>query len=47
MGCWFSSLEVFVDLVKKAHGGTKREILFLTAVELAKIALEAKQESEV
>ena len=39
-GCWFSSLDEFVERVKKAHGGTKYEKEYLTAVELAKIVLE-------
>ena len=39
-GCWFSSLDEFVERVKKAHGGTKYEKEYLAAVELAKIVLE-------
>ena len=39
-GCWFSSLDVFVERVKDAHGGTKYEKEYLAAVELAKIVLE-------
>ena len=39
-GCWFSSLDEFVERVKEAHGGTKYEKEYLAAVELAKIVLE-------
>lgn len=39
-GCWFSSLDEFVERVKQAHGGTKYEKEYLAAVELAKIVLE-------
>lgn len=39
-GCWFSSLDAFVERVKQAHGGTKYEKEYLAAVELAKIVLE-------
>lgn len=44
---WFSSLDAFVERVKEAHGGTKYKKEYLAAVELAKIVLEVKQESEV
>ena len=39
-GCWFSSLDEFVERVKEAHGGTNYEKEYLMAVELAKIVLE-------
>ena len=39
-GCWFSSLDEFIERVKEAHGGTKYEKEYLAAVELAKIVLE-------
>ena len=39
-GCWFSSLDEFVERVKDVHGGTKHEKEHLAAVELAKIVLE-------
>lgn len=39
-GCWFSSLDEFVERVKDAHGGTKYEKEYLAAVDLAKIVLE-------
>lgn len=39
-GCWFSSLDAFVERVKDVHGGTKYEKEYLAAVELAKIVLE-------
>lgn len=39
-GCWFSTLDEFVERVKDIHGGTKYEKEYLAAVELAKIVLE-------
>lgn len=42
-GCWFSSLDEFVERVKEAHGGTKYEKEYLAAVELAKIVLEGQK----
>lgn len=39
-GCWFSSLDEFVERVKDVHSGTKYEKEYLAAVELAKIVLE-------
>ena len=39
-GCWFSSLNEFVERVKDVHGGTKYEKEYIAAVELAKIVLE-------
>lgn len=42
-GCWFSSLDEFVERVKEAHGGTKYEKEYLAAAELAKIVLEGDE----
>lgn len=39
-GCWFSSLDEFIERVKDVHSGTKYEKEYLAAVELAKIVLE-------
>lgn len=39
-GCWFSSIDEFVERVKDVHSGTKYEKEYLAAVELAKIVLE-------
>lgn len=42
-GCWFSSLDEFVERVKEAHSGTKYAKEYLAAVELAKIVLEDEE----
>ena len=39
-GCWFSSLDEFIERVKDVHGGTKYEKEYLAAVELAQIVLK-------
>ena len=39
-GCFFGTLDEFVERVKKVHAGTKFEREYLAAVELAKIVLE-------
>lgn len=39
-GCFFGTMEEFIERVKEAHAGTKYEREYLAAVELAKIVLE-------
>lgn len=39
-GCFFGTLDDFVDRVKTVHAGTKFEREYLAAVELAKVVLE-------
>lgn len=39
-GCFFGTLDEFVERVKKVHAETKFEREYLAAVELAKIVLE-------
>ena len=39
-GCFFGTLDEFVERVKKVHTGTKFEREYLAAVELAKIVLD-------
>ena len=39
-GCFFGTLDEFVERVKKVHARTKFEREYLAAVELAKIVLE-------
>ena len=39
-GCFFGTLDEFVERVKKVHAGTKFEREYLVAVELAKIVLD-------
>lgn len=39
-GCFFGTLDEFVERVKKVHAGTKFEREYIAAVDLAKIVLE-------
>ena len=39
-GCFFGTLDKFIEQVKETHGGTKYEKEYLMAVELAKVHFE-------
>lgn len=44
-GCFFGTMDEFIDRVKKVHKGTKYEKEYLMACELAKVVLEVKNET--
>lgn len=44
-GCFFGTMDEFIDRVKKVHKGTKYEKEYLMACELAKVVLEKNDET--
>ena len=45
-GCFFGSLDAFIERVKEVHGGTKHEKDYMLAVELAKSVLDFPTKNE-
>ena len=45
-GCFFGTLDAFVERVKEVHGGTKHEKDYMLAVELAKSVLKSNTDGQ-
>ena len=45
-GCFRGNIEEFAEAVKKRHGGTKHEKVYLAAIELAKLQIDLTEGEE-